>query len=304
MKMTKREILRRVQPQLVDLERRRRQQSTGLQGTSGVAVTLGVMATVIFSSYIGMIVPWLIVGILVLYLEIKKFSKEKEITKSVGEIIMKTAHPEWSFQPDKQLYREDLSDPDLVPTLNTMDGCNLTTGKHGETEFAFSFYKSRTKDSFEKSFFTKLVLVFDFHKEIKGRTVVFPDRAQQVLGTHLGKEVQKMGWKDLELAYFEDPIFEKYFSVYTSDQVEARYVLTPTMMEALVKLKKKYNHKFSFSFTAGKVCVAISGIPDYFNRLDSVIVPDGALYHFYRPVEIAIDVIETMNLNTRIWSKE
>ena len=38
----------------------------------------------------------------------------------------------------------------------------------------------------------------------------------------------------------EDPRFNREFSAYATDQVEARYVLTPSMMERLVALKSKF----------------------------------------------------------------
>jgi len=33
-----------------------------------------------------------------------------------------------------------------------------------------------------------------------------------------------------------DPVFEKIFEAYGTDQVEARYLLTPTFMQRLVRL--------------------------------------------------------------------
>jgi hypothetical protein len=42
----------------------------------------------------------------------------------------------------------------------------------------------------------------------------------------------------LEKVALEDPVFEKQFEVFSSDQVEARYLLSTSMMERLLKLKE------------------------------------------------------------------
>ncbi|GJM34795.1 MAG: hypothetical protein DHS20C18_37960 [Saprospiraceae bacterium] len=250
------------------------------------------------------LIPLIAAYLLIAWLNKLKPDAEEEITKSIGEIVIKTAHPEWDYFSDQCLAEENFDDLDLAHSLSLMDGENLIAGKYKETAFHISYYRPSKHNNKEKQVETKLVLVFDFHKEVTGKTVVFPDFAQQLLGTWLGKEVQELGWHGLELVYFEDHTFEKHYAVYSSDQIEARYILTPSMMEGLVTMKAKYGYDFSFSFTGGKVCVAISGLPDYRNKLKDRVTPDGAYQNFYRPIEIAIDVIETMNLNTRIWSKE
>jgi hypothetical protein len=46
----------------------------------------------------------------------------------------------------------------------------------------------------------------------------------------------------LEKVSLEDPDFDKRFDVYSSDQVEARYVLTPTFMERISELAMLMKH--------------------------------------------------------------
>ncbi len=58
-----------------------------------------------------------------------------------------------------------------------------------------------------------------------------------------------------ELIKLENPEFEKIFSVYGSSQQEARYVLTPTMMEAIVNVYKTCNLKCGFLSQAQRFIV-------------------------------------------------
>ncbi len=312
---TREELLERLRPQLAEVERNRQklQEMQHLKkkvifllvGT--FTVVLGAVAFSLSSlDPMGVVVlPWAVALILIIWLNKMKPEQEKEVSQSIGKAVMDAAHPEWTFMPDHYLGEENFNELNLSDSLSLMEGEHLTTGKYQDTTFHFSYYRPQLRRDENRAIKTKLVMVFDFHKETKGKTVIFPDEAQTLLGSWLGKKIQSVGWRQLELVYFEDPVFEKHFAVYSTDQIEARYVLTPVMMEGLVQLKERYDHyEFSFSFTGGKVCVVISGLPDYRSKLDRVITPDGALDHFYRPVEMAIDVIETMNLNTRIWAKE
>ncbi len=108
----------------------------------------------------------------------------------------------------------------------------------------------------------------------------------------------------LELVKLENPEFEKVFSVYGSSQQEARYIITPVMMEAMVQIYRLYRRKMSFSFIGANVYCAI---PMYRNNFE----PKFWRRVKYRDVEamfFLFSLIETiireMNLNTRIWTKE
>ena len=47
----------------------------------------------------------------------------------------------------------------------------------------------------------------------------------------------------LDKVRFEDPVFQKKFEVRSSDQVEARYLLTPTFMKSLIDLEYCFGKK-------------------------------------------------------------
>ncbi len=59
---------------------------------------------------------------------------------------------------------------------------------------------------------------------------MLPDFAEKLLGK-FGQKFQK-SFTHGKLVKLENPEFEKEFVVYSSGQQEARYILTPVMMEA------------------------------------------------------------------------
>lgn len=68
------------------------------------------------------------------------------------------------------------------------------------------------------------------------------------------------GGRKLERVRLVDPKFEKAFEVWGTDQVEARYLLDPVMMERLIGLEQGlHGKKLRCAFEDGDVLVAVEG---------------------------------------------
>ena len=80
-----------------------------------------------------------------------------------------------------------------------------------------------------------------------------------------------------ELVRLEDPEFKKECCVYSDDQVEARYILSTSLMKRILEFKQKWRTKVSLSFRDSKVYIAIRMNKNLFEtRLFKSIVD----YHF------------------------
>ena len=65
--------------------------------------------------------------------------------------------------------------------------------------------------------------------------------------------------------YLEDVVFAKNWKVKATDQVEARYVLTPALMERMLKIKIMfYGNSIHFAFFNNKVLIAVGTNKDMF----------------------------------------
>ncbi len=80
--------------------------------------------------------------------------------------------------------------------------------------------------------FNGFVLELEFPKQFKGKTLMMKD------GGSLGNFFTGKDFKGLSCVELEDPEFESMFQVFSSDQVEARYVLTTAFMERLLHLAR------------------------------------------------------------------
>ena len=103
----------------------------------------------------------------------------------------------------------------------------------------------------------------------------------------------------------EDPEFEKKFVVYASDQIEARYILTPALMERLREFAEKTKHEVHISFVLSCVFIAISLKENLFEpRIYRTLLDYSTIEKYYDDLMMAIGIVEELNLNRRIWTKQ
>ncbi len=111
----------------------------------------------------------------------------------------------------------------------------------------------------DSTVFRGLLLKYNFSKPFHGQTVVVPDF------TWLGNMLGGAG-KTGERVTLEDPRFEKQFEVYSTDQVEARYLLTPRFMERLTELAGHFGNTrgLSVAFDENDLLIAVRSNQDRF----------------------------------------
>ena len=149
----------------------------------------------------------------------------------------------------------------VVPGWDRYSFEDLVTGKRGEVDFelfeAHLEEKRTTTDSKGRTrttwvtVFRGQCLKLDFHKRFFGRTLVTRDAG---FFNRFG------GGNGMQRAMLEDPVFEKIFEVYTTDQVESRYLLTPDFMQKLVDLETVFKGgKLKAAFDGGEMLITVQG---------------------------------------------
>lgn len=141
--------------------------------------------------------------------------------------------------------------------------------------------------------FKGVFMILEFNKSFKSDTYVFNDSG---IFNRLGG---RFGTKQVKL---EDPVFEKEFEVYSNDQMEARYILTPDFMDKLVELKIKAQGKMRVAFKNNKMYLAISSSgnilePNYSKNLDDY----NNIITYFRELEYYFELIKSLNLDQKIY---
>lgn len=132
----------------------------------------------------------------------------------------------------------------LAPAWDRASYEDRLTGRRNETPFEFFEAhlekKQVTRDGKGRSqttwvtVFRGQCLVVKFHKPFNGVTKVYRD---QGMLNFVGR-LEQLG--KAQKVSLEDPVFEKAFEVYSTDQIEARFILTPDFMERLVALEAAF----------------------------------------------------------------
>ncbi|CCN84900.1 conserved hypothetical protein [Vibrio nigripulchritudo SFn27] len=188
------------------------------------------------------------------------------------------------------------------------------TGKIGKTAIEFSElhteYKTTSRDSKGRTttnwhtIFKGIFFIADANKHFNSKTYVLAD--SQGFFSSIGKALtDKFGGIGDRVA-LEDVDFEQYFEVYSDDQVEARYLLSPALMRRLVEFRKSAgNVGISLSFVGDNIYIAIPNRKDFFEpKLNKSAVAFDMVEEIFRDLDFFIGVVEDLDLNTRIWTKQ
>ena len=258
--------------------------------------------------------PVAILGVIVLVRTYKKrMSYREKFKNEVVREIVKVIDPDWNYEPNQYISSSEYRSSDLFrQSVDRYRGDDLISGKIDKTDFrcseVHSEYKTVTtdKDGRRKetwhTIFKGLFFHADFNKEIKGKTYIEPDTAERLFGK-FGQNLQTSSKG--KLVKLENPEFEKIFAVYGTDQTEARYILTPTIMEALVNIYKMYKRRMHISFIGSRVYVAMSFTKNLFEpKIFSSGVNFKEIEFMYNLFMVNQTIVQELNLNTRIWTKD
>ena len=152
--------------------------------------------------------------------------------------------------------------------------------------------------------FKGLLFIADFHKHFGGRTFVFPDTAENLFG-NFGRFFQKLGGRsETGLIRLEDPEFENAFAVYSTDEIEARYILSTSMMQRLLRLRERFGDGLRVAFKESCVALAVPARGSFLEpRLGVSAADPDQIRGLLVELDHVLGLVEELDLNTRIWTK-
>lgn len=192
-------------------------------------------------------------------------------------------------------------------------GDDLVRGRVGRTDIEFSEvhaeYKTESTDSRGRrqrkyhTIFKGLFFTAGFNKRFTGKIVVLPDTAERLLGG-IGGFFQSLNRSRGKLVKLENPEFEKLFVVYGDDQIEARYVLSTSLVQRILEFRRKTGRHVYLSFVGSEVFVAVPYRRSLFEpRVFAKITGFGDIRQYFADLGLALGIVETLGLNTRIWAE-
>ncbi|MGE0636279.1 MAG: DUF3137 domain-containing protein [Bacteroidia bacterium] len=234
--------------------------------------------------------------------------------------IVKYANTSANYIPDKFIEQGIFEESKLFPAQTIWDykGSDFFKGQNDKTTFEFSQLHviqkevKRSNGKTETSFtdlFRGIFYKADFNKNFSGETFVVPDISREFFGSYLGemlnKKAEGLVRQETKLVYMEDVEFEKLFAVFSSDQQEARYILSPSLMQKITALKNKFSNDMYLAFRNGSLYIGVAATKDFFApNLFGNIDDYETIEKHYLLIKNLFDIAEELGLNTRIWTKQ
>ena len=180
--------------------------------------------------------------------------------------------------------------------INEQSSEDMMSGEVQGVRVRFSdFYaaeKVRTKNGTRTDVkFQGVLFIADFHKRLNCEVRVCHKNS---------RNLRKYGQR----ANMDDVKFEEFFDIYTTDQVGARYALTPLLMQRLTEIYLRLGSQINAVLKEDKIYVAIETWRDNFEpRIDCSLKQDATIELYVDEIGALVGIVSELNLNRKIWSE-
>lgn len=217
---------------------------------------------------------------------------EKEIKQRVMPIVCKCFGKNFVWMQDYDVQYEEYKASNLVPNFNRECFDDIFKGIYKDVpieivECNLSYKSGKNETTVFKGAIVKLKM----NKNFTGNTVIRPDSTFHAAPN---------GLKHTEL---EDVSFERKFDVFTDDEVEARYLITPSFMSRLNGMQRVFRaDKVSCAFYEDLIYIALHTNKDLFSICDlNKPVDDGKqFFTMFEEILSIIKLIDHFKLDQKI----
>lgn len=247
-------ILRReVFPKLKQFEQKRQKYYYNLNIGISVPVILSIIYIVLAIKFNFTIELGLFICLGVAYTGIRHYFKKKlenEIKNEVMPLLMK-AIPGFNWTLNEIVSKSETERADLFPydSRTTVSSDDNFEGAYRNvdiaiTESKYSYDTGSGKNRRTVVVFSGAIARIRMNKKFEGITIIRPKNKTSIINK-------------LEEVKLEDVDFHKHFKVYSTDQIESRYLLTTSFMERFKDIMKAFNtNKIYCSFYEDYVYIA------------------------------------------------
>lgn len=264
---------------------------------------------------VAMLPTCIAIGVMALFYTSKWNEYRNGYKRHVVKHLLKTIDESFNYNPNRAITPEQYKKSRLYrKKYDRFCGEDYVSGMLGRTAIEFSElhteYKTVTRDSKGNrtenwhTIFQGLFFVADANKHFKGSTYILPD--SKGFFSSIGKMYTEKLGKVGDRVGLENPEFEEHFEVYSDDQVEARYLVSPTLMQRILDFKQQSGGlHVSLSFVDGCLYVAIPNNKAYFEpKLFESAASFQLVEGIYNDIQFITGIVDDLGLNTRIWTKE
>ena len=201
---------------------------------------------------------------------------------------------DFAYDENGKIPLEMMEPSKIVPHHTRYNSEDYFSGTYKNVGILFSeIHLKKKSGKKEKTVFKGLaVLLTQGTREFFGHTIMTKD--QGAVGGWLKERLSGLRRADLV-----DPEFEKLFDVFTTDQVEARYLIDPQIIENLKALYQEYSgDKMMVAFYQDHVLILIESHTNHFEpaSIDTPATNERSLLSMKREIGQILSIIDRLSL--------
>ena len=222
----------------------------------------------------------------------------KRVVEALGEGL--------SYTHESSLDQSQFREMDLYSSrIDVWKSEDQVSGRRREVGFDLHEVRAirrekQGKNTREIVVFKGLVVVLEFNKNFHGHTIVVPDKDSRGL---FGESETR---SNKQLVRLESVDFENAYSVYTTDDQEAHYLLTPKLMELVLHARAQLGQNdVRLAFFRNMLFVTVPSHEDRFevSLFSNKVTAMSAITDLAAVVALAEQLIDALQLETRIWTR-
>ena len=244
----------------------------------------------------------LAVGTILLRLPFKNFRMlyKKEfvfnVISSIGDIT--------TYDPKRGITKETIGATGMMSLGDSFHSEDYVEGKINGVDFKQSDvtidrHVRRNGKPVRDNIFRGRWMIFSFHKEFANDLLVAEKGFD---GARAGAGILTKKENRFQKVEFENEIFNKRFNTYAKDPHDAFYILTPHMMEAIMKLDEQSNCDTILCFSGQELHVGLHNIMDSFEaNIWKPIDQEKMEASVKKDMKVAVDFVEGLRMNQDIF---
>jgi len=271
-----------------------------------VALITGILFLITAQSFPGGPFGWLaFISLLVLLFSIYHYTIHNDLytmgfKEQVIQLIIQYLHPGIIYKPfsfiSSKLYRAS----GLYRARYTgISGDDLLKGVYKGVPFQCSELDVENKRNTRRAnypVFTGLFFSAKLNIGFYGGTYIWK-RGEEQLGESIAEEHYRLlPLPKVYHVHTGHAVFNKYYSVYSTDPEEAHALVDDVMMENMLRFRKQIERDVVFSFVAGRCYVGIPVKEDLFEPAVNLGDKENAREHFFA-VLLVLSIINQLQLN-------
>ena len=203
-----------------------------------------------------------VVAIICLFVWLFQYGiKAGSFQNKIKDIVMPvfcSCFPDLKWVPNREHLTDIYKSVNILPRFDFLKYDDCFEGSYKGVNFVIEEVDAKVKSkNGSSSVFRGLIIRFtNFNKKFKGHTVIQP--------TFFSLASERA--KNLHKTEMDDITFEKAYNVYTSDDVEARYLITPSFMDRINNIKNVFKSDCVFvSFICGQFFLGLKSYENFFD---------------------------------------